>query len=160
MTRPAAFATAPIAAGHAPRSPTQLQRTPSIHGPKNVYFTAAALLATCLSSGCALTHQRLQPFATPVWVRSHNQSPVDVYLLCGSRDAKWLGAVGEQQSDALEIPAGQPYCVEGLNFFLVVRDLGRGYWVGPIRPERSDAVQLVIEKYAGLSSAQLVSDMR
>jgi hypothetical protein len=62
---------------------------------------------------------------------------VDVYLLCGDRDAQWLGA-------------------RGWNFFLVVRRSGRGYWAGPIRPGPGAAVELVIEKYAGLSSARLL----
>lgn len=116
---------------------------------------ALVALATCLSLGCALAPGSSEPVSTPVWVRSHNGSPVDVYLLCGDRDARWLGAVGVKGSDAFEIPAGLPRCVEGLNFFLVVRNLGRGYWVGPFRPLHSQAVNLVIEKYAGLSTAQL-----
>jgi hypothetical protein len=117
---------------------------------------ACSVLAACLMLGCAPAPGGLQPEPTPVWVRSHNTQPVDVYLLCGSRDARWLGTVGERGADAFEIPAGQPRCVEGLNFFLVVQNFGWGYWVGPFRPQRSQAVQLVIEKYAGLSSAQLV----
>lgn len=117
-------------------------------------------LATCLSLGCALAPGRLPPAPTSVWVRSHNQSSVDVYLLCGSHDAQWLGTVSEKGSDAFEIPAGRPHCWQGLNFFLVHRKLGRGYWVGPLRPERSQAIELVIEKYAGLSSARLFYDPR
>jgi hypothetical protein len=119
-----------------------------------------AALATCLSLGCALAPGRLPPAPTSVWVRSHNQSNVDVYLLCGSHDAQWLGTVSEKGSDAFEIPAGQPRCVEGLNFFLVDRHLNRGYWVGPLRPQRSQAIELVIERYAGLSSARLRYDPR
>jgi hypothetical protein len=114
-------------------------------------------LAACLSLGCAGAQARHQPGPTPVWVRSHNTHPVDVYLLCGSRDARWLGTVGEKGADAFEIPAGQEPCVQGYQFFLVVRNLGRGYWVGPVQPGRSYGIQMVIEKYAGLSSAQLVS---
>jgi hypothetical protein len=117
-------------------------------------------MATCLSLGCALAPGRLPPAPTPVWVRSHNQSIVDVYLLCGSHDAQWLGTVSEKGSDALEIPAGQPRCVEGHNFFLVDRYLNRGYWVGPLSLQRSQAIELVIEKYAGLSSARLRYDPR
>jgi hypothetical protein len=83
---------------------------------------------------------------------------VDVYLLCGDHDARWLGTVSEKGSDAFEIPAGQTSCVEGLNFFLVDHYVGRGYWVGPLRPQRSQVIQLVIEKYAGLSSARLVDE--
>ena len=50
--------------------------------------------------------------------------------------------------------------MEGLNFFLVVQESGRGYWVGPFRPERSAHVDLVIEKYAGLSSTYLTREPR
>jgi hypothetical protein len=117
-------------------------------------------LATLLSLGCVLAPGGLPPAATPVWIRSHNRSAVDVYLLCGSSDARWLGGVSEDGSDAFEIPAGQPYCASGLNFFLVVRDLGRGYWVGPFRPKRGQAIDLVIEKYAGLSNARVRYDAR
>jgi hypothetical protein len=113
-------------------------------------------LAAFLTLGCALAPGGVQPEPTSVWVRSHNTRPVDVYVLCGSRDARWLGTVGERGDDAFEIPPGQSNCVEGLNFFLVVQNFGRGYWVGPFRPQRSQAVQLVIEKYAGLSTGQLV----
>lgn len=112
-------------------------------------------LATLVSIGCALQSPSLPPRPTPVWVRSHNRSPVDVYLLCGSSNARWLGSVSEKGSEAFEIPLGQPFCVQGLNFFLVVRNFGRGYWVGPFRPDRGDAIDLVIERYAGLSSAQV-----
>lgn len=117
-------------------------------------------LGAFLTLGCALAPRGLQPEPTSVWVRSHNTRPVDVYVLCGSRDARWLGTVGVRSTDAFEIPAEQSRCVEGLNFFLVVQTFGRGYWVGPFRPQRSQAVQLVIEKYAGLSSAQLFYHQR
>jgi len=117
-------------------------------------------LATCLSLGCALAPGRLPPAPTSVWVRSHNQRSMEVYLLCGSHDAQWLGTVSEKGSDAFEIPDGKSPCVEGLNFFLVDRYLNRGYWVGPLRPQRSQTIQLVIEKYAGLSSAQLITGPR
>lgn len=103
------------------------------------------LLAALMSLGCALAPRRLAPYSTPVWVRSHNASAVDVYLLCGSVNAQWLGQVGKKSSDAFEIPAGSAQrCPVGLNFFLVV---------GPVRPQRGHAVQLVVEKYAGLSEA-------
>jgi hypothetical protein len=39
----------------------------------------------------------------------------------------------------------------------LVRRNGRGYWVGPFR-HRGARVELVIEKYAGLSSARLIED--
>jgi hypothetical protein len=120
----------------------------------------AIVLAAFLTLGCAPAPGGLQPEPTPVWVRSHNSRPVDVYVMCGNQDARWLGTVGERGADAFELPAGQSQCVEGLNFFLVVQTFGRGYWVGPFRPQQSQAVQLVIEKYAGLSSAQLVNYQR
>jgi hypothetical protein len=76
-----------------------------------------------------------------------------VYLLCGNRDAAWLGEVSGRSATAFEMPAGLPHCGRGHNFFLVVRQSGRGYWAGPIRPRNGGLVELVIEKYAGLSSA-------
>lgn len=113
-----------------------------------------AAIATVLLFGCAgATNVPLQP--NPVWVRSHNRSPVDVYLLCGDRGARWLGTVPARTSDALEVPASQPYCARGHNFFLVVQNSGYGYWVGPFRPMREGSIELVIEKYAGLSSARV-----
>jgi hypothetical protein len=51
------------------------------------------------------------------------------------------------------IPPARRICPIGLNFFLVVQSQGRGYWAGPVRPQHEDGVVLVIEKYAGLSSA-------
>jgi hypothetical protein len=94
--------------------------------------------------------------ATPVWVRSHNRSAVDVYLLCEDRDALWLGEVSVKGTDAFDIPAERPYCLRGLNFFVVVRSLGRGYWVGPVKPRPGSRVELVIERYARLSSARVL----
>lgn len=121
---------------------------------------ASVALSTVLLLGCGGSSMsapgRVSPLQpTPVWIRSHNRSPVDVYLLCGNRDARWLGTVPARTAEALEIPAGQPDCVRGLNFFLVVRKSGWGYWVGPFRPAREGRVELVIEKYAGLSSARV-----
>ena len=115
------------------------------------------LLAALLSLGCAHLPREATPRATPVWVRSHNRSAVDVYLLCGDRDARWLGEVRGKGSGALEIPAGRPGCPRGLNFFLVHRLSSRGYWVGPIRPGGA-LVELVIEKYAGLSQVRVGRD--
>jgi hypothetical protein len=43
----------------------------------------------------------------------------------------------------------------GLNFFLVVRRQGRGYWAGPVWPQAGTHIEVVIEKYAGLSMAGL-----
>jgi hypothetical protein len=111
-------------------------------------------VGTVLLLGCALAENDSRRLPTPIWVRSHNISAVDVYLLCGDHDAQWLGAVQGREREAFEIPASYPYCVQGLNFFLIVRRLGRGYWVGPFRPQRGARVDLVIEKYAGLSSAR------
>src|SRR5262245_32641309 len=114
-------------------------------------------ISIVFSLGCALTQPRPQRFPTPIWVRSHNASSVDVYLLCGDHDAEWLGVVEAKQSEAFEIPVGHPDCWEGSNFFLVVRKSGWGYWVGPFRPQRDSRVDLVIEKYAGLSAARVMS---
>jgi hypothetical protein len=115
-------------------------------------------LATVLSAGCALAPGGPDPGPTPVSVRSHNRSAVDVYLLCGDRNARWLGEVAGKAAEALEIPAGQESCLRGLNFFLVVRPSGWGYWVGPFQPGKGGRVELVIEKYAGFSSARLLRD--
>jgi hypothetical protein len=114
-----------------------------------------AVLATALSFGCALAPGTTQPSPMSIWVRSHNRSAVDVYLLCGARNARWLGVVSGKGTEAFEILAGEPYCISGLNFFLVVQRSGRGYWVGPFRPAGRAHVDLVIEKYAGLSQAQV-----
>ena len=115
--------------------------------------TSAALVGAA-SIACALPPGGAPSDPVPVWVRSHNRSAVDVYLLCGDRNPRWLGEVSERASGALEIPASQEYCPRKLNFFVVVRSSGRGYWVGPFQPARGGQVELVIEKYAGLSSAQ------
>lgn len=112
-------------------------------------------LATLGLVGCAVGTRSLPSQPTPVWVRSHNKSPVDVYLLCGSNNARWLGSVSEKGSEDFEIPARQLRCAVGLNFFLVVQNANRGYWVGPFSANQGDMVTLVIEKYAGLSSAQV-----
>jgi len=112
-------------------------------------------VATLVCAGCAALQSPRMPQPTPVWVRSHNRSPIDVYLLCGSRDARWLGTVAEKGTEAWEIPVSQPYCGLGLNFFVVVRNSGRGYWVGPFWTSRSGVVDLVIERYAGLSSTRV-----
>ena len=116
--------------------------------------------ASILSFGCTPAPGGTPAMPTSIWARSHNRSPVDVYLLCGNHDAKWLGVIQGRGAEAFEIPADQGFCVEGLNFFLVVREAGRGYWVGPFQPERSAHIDLVIEKYAGLSSASLIRETR
>jgi len=113
------------------------------------------VVAAVVSLACALapTAERPEP---KVWVRSHNASDVDVYLLCGNRNAKWLGRVPVKGAAAFDIAAEETYCPWGLNFFLVVRSQGRGYWAGPVRPLGAATIELVIEKYAGLSMARLV----
>jgi hypothetical protein len=117
-------------------------------------LTAAPLLLLA----CALHGNGPRISTTPVWVRSHNGSPVDVYLLCGDHDATWLGRIPERGADAFEISPAQRRCLEGLNFFLVVQKAFRGYWVGPFAPTSGSSIQLVIEKYAGLSTAQVLRD--
>jgi hypothetical protein len=115
------------------------------------------LIAGAVLAGCAgaLIPGGAPAQPTPVWIRSHNRSAVDVYLLCGSLDAHWLGEVSARGAETFEIPGRRRNCVRGLNFFLVARDPGRGYWVGPLRPRNGEVIDLVIEKYAGLSSARL-----
>lgn len=100
------------------------------------------------------------PLSIPIWVKSHNHKEVDVYLLCGDRDAEQLGVVPPQQAGMFEIPTSRARCARGLNFFLVRWDIHRGYWVGPFRPRRGLGVDLTIERYAGLSSARLFEDTR
>ena len=112
--------------------------------------TSALLLLAC-----ALPRDPAPPTDTPVGVRSHNGSDVDVYLFCGDHDARWLGMVPEHGGAGYSISAEERRCAVGLNFFLVVRKQGRGYWVGPFRPQPDSYVDLLIEKYAGLSSARL-----
>jgi hypothetical protein len=97
----------------------------------------------------------MQTSQVSVWVRSHNRSTVDVYLLCGDQDARWLGVLRPNEAAALDFPSTQARCVQGLNFFLVDRNYNRGYWVGPMHPQAGSRIDLVIEKYAGLSSANL-----
>jgi hypothetical protein len=113
------------------------------------------LLIIGMALGCAGLPGTAQPSPISVWVRSNNRSPVDVYLLCGQRQARHLGVVTEKGRDLFEVPGGQPFCAWGLNFFLVVRNSGRGYWVGPFRPSGPAQVDLAIGKYAGLSQASV-----
>jgi hypothetical protein len=111
-------------------------------------------VAALLSTGCALASTNPDS-PVQVFSRSHNRSNVDVYLSCGPRDARWLGMVSQKGAEGFEIPAQTAQCARELKFFLVVRDQGRGYWVGPVRPRAGGDVTLVIEKYAGLSYARL-----
>jgi hypothetical protein len=83
---------------------------------------------------------------------------VDIYMLCGDQRAKWVGMVPAKGAGAFEITREDTYCPWGLNFFLVVRNQGKGYWAGPVRPGTSALIEVVIEKYAGLSQARVVRD--
>jgi hypothetical protein len=113
-----------------------------------------AFLAGAMQLGCAFP-STMQTSNVSVWARSHNRSTMDVYLLCGDRNARWLGTVLPNDAVALDFPKAQARCVQGLNFFLVARDYNRGYWVGPTYPQAGSQIDLVIEKYAGLSSLNL-----
>jgi hypothetical protein len=117
-------------------------------------------LAAALSLACAIPRSSGEPISIPISVSSHNKSSVDVYLLCGDRDAQWLGVVHGKAGGLFEVPTSRARCVRGLNFFLVHRSLNRGYWVGPIRPRTGSSVFLTIEKYAGLSIAHVANDLR
>lgn len=110
-----------------------------------------------LLTACALLRSAGPAVDTEVAVRSHNRSDVDVYLLCGEQDPAWLGVVPRQSGARFAIPPARRLCAGGLNFFLLVRSQGRGYWVGPFRPQHADGVVLVIEKYAGVSTVALRS---
>ena len=112
------------------------------------------ILAATILPGCALP-ATMQTSQMSVWARSHNRSTMDVYLLCGDRDASWLGVVDGGEATVLDFPYARTRCALGLNFFLVARDLNHGYWVGPIYPRAGSRIELVIEKYAGLSFANL-----
>jgi hypothetical protein len=114
---------------------------------------ALVAVATYLSLGCFLAPGPPDPTPTPLWVRSHNRSPIDVYVQCGGK-TQWLGTISQKGADALQIPAEHRLCARGVHFFIVSQDFGMGYWVGPVRFRRGQAVQMVIEKYAGLSSVE------
>ena len=117
-------------------------------------LTAGAALA------CAIPRGTAEPLSIPVSVSSHNRSSVEVYLLCGDRDAQRLGVVSGKKTGLFEVPSSRARCVHGLNFFLVHRDLNRGYWVGPLRLQATSTVHLTIEKYAGLSNARVGNGLR
>ena len=74
---------------------------------------APVVSSLCLLHACALVRP-LPEGPTPVWVRSHNESEVDVYLMCGSIDAQHLGTIEEKGSDAFEIPHERLICAMGL----------------------------------------------
>ena len=117
-------------------------------------------LAATLTLACAIPRGAAEPRSIPISVNSHNRSSVDVYLLCGDRDAEWLGVIDGKESGLFEVPVSRTRCVRGLNFFLVHRDLNRGYWVGPLRLQTGSSVRLTIEKYAGLSVADVDDGVR
>ncbi len=118
-------------------------------------------LTALLPLGCAVAPGNREAATAPIQVltRSHNRSDVDVYLLCGDRDAEWLGVVPDKGATTFEIPAERSRCAQGLNFFLVVQRSGWGYWVGPLRPRPGGYIDLVIEKYAGLSAGRVRADL-
>jgi hypothetical protein len=118
------------------------------------------LLTATMLLGCAIPQGPGAPPTIPISVSSNNGRAVDVYLLCGDRDAQWLGQVRGKEAELFQIPASRARCVQGLNFFLVSRSRNRGYWVGPLRPRTGSTVHLTIEKYAGLSTADLRGDVR
>lgn len=110
-----------------------------------------------LSPACAAVPRSTETVPSPISVssRSHNRSDVDVYLLCGDHDARWLGIVSKKGSATFELSAETARCVSGLNFFVVAQDRNRGYWVGPVWPRAGGQIDLVIEKYAPLSFASV-----
>jgi hypothetical protein len=114
--------------------------------------------AGLLSLACAIPQGAPELTTIPISVRSNNSSSVDVYFLCGDRDAQWLGVVHGKEAGVFEVPRERARCVHGLNFFLVPRDVSRGYWVGPLRLLAGSNVNLTIEKYAGLSAARVSYD--
>lgn len=120
----------------------------------------AFALAAAAALACAIPRSPSEPPSILVSVRSHNRSSVDVYLLCGDRDAQWLGVVPGKEGGLFEVPSSRARCLRGLNFFLVHRDLNRGYWVGPLGLQVASTVHLTIEKYAGLSNARVGSGLR
>jgi hypothetical protein len=99
-----------------------------------------------------------KPPTLPISVRSYNRSEIDVYLLCGDHDAEWLGMLQAKDNRVFRIPASRARCGLGLNFFLVSRRYHRGYWVGPLYPTTDSSIDLIIEKYAGLSTAAIYID--
>jgi hypothetical protein len=117
-------------------------------------------LTASLALACAIPRGAAEPLSIPISVNSHNRSSVDVYLLCGDREAEWLGVVHGKETGVFEVPISRARCVRGLNFFLVHQDLNRGYWVGPLRLRTGSSVRLTIEKYAGLSVAHVDNGMR
>jgi hypothetical protein len=116
-----------------------------------------AALVSCAPNHNLLVRGHAQ-VATPVGVVSHHRKNVDVYLLCGSNNVLLLGIIPAGGFRAFEIPAERRLCAAGLNFFLVVREQNKGYWVGPLYPSSDSYVRLVVEKYAGLSTANVLDN--
>jgi hypothetical protein len=112
------------------------------------------LLSAFLLMGCSLIPKADPKAPIEIFSRSHNDSKVEVYLLCGSRNPTRLGTVVESGTAGFEVAAERARCLPGWNFFLLVKRSGRGYWAGPVRPQPGGVVVLVIEKYAGLSVAE------
>jgi hypothetical protein len=124
---------------------------------KCLVFVAIASLACAIPPGAGQPDGPGSGQPDPqVWARSHNKSEVDVYLACGDGHAKWVGLVPAKGSAAFKLAAEDTYCPLGLNFLLVRQ--GRGYWAGPLRPREDAIIELVIEKYAGLSAARLLNE--
>jgi hypothetical protein len=125
----------------------------SVHSSNPARWAALVLLLPA----CAVIPRSpgTAPAQILVSAQSSNRSDVDVYLLCGSRDARWLGVVEGKGSAAFEFPASATRCVSGLNFFLVHRESGWRYRVGPLRPRAGGEIDLAIAKYAGLSEARV-----
>ena len=126
---------------------------------KGPYMRTPLALAAALLLACAIPRNAGESPSIPISVDSHNQRSVDVYLLCGEREAEWLGLVPGKESGLFEVPVSRASCAHGLNFFLVPEELNRGYWVGPLRPRRGSSIRLRIEKYAGLSVARVDNDL-
>lgn len=120
---------------------------------KGLLCLAAATTMACAPN--SVNSSRDSRSTTTVGVVSHHRSDVDVYMLCGERDAILLGMAPSGGYQAFEISSERLRCAVGLNFFLVVRDRNRGYWVGPLRPSIGSFIRLVVEKYAGLSNARV-----
>lgn len=93
------------------------------------------LLAAALSLAGAVS-QAGEPVVTPISVNSHNRSSVDVYLLCGDRDAQWLGVVPARESGMFEArPRARAASKDSTSSWSTVR--------------------LTVEPYAGLSYARV-----
>src|SRR5215207_7749967 len=102
------------------------------------------LALAVMLSGCAGLQPRTALWTIPISVRSHNRSEVDVYLLCGDRDAEWLGVVAQRETKVFEIAAERARCISARNCFLVSRSRNRGHGVGTAHPAPGAAIALTI----------------